>query len=105
MDEKALAVALRHVAKGLTEMAAVLDGDVPGADRTHRRVELMRRFDVPPERGLDREEASAAFSQNGYNPRSFGGWVRRGLIQRDDDRRYLTGKGRALLAELSADMS
>ena len=47
----------------------------------------------------------AAFSQNGYNPRSFGGWVRRGLIKRDDDRRYLTGKGRALLAELSADMS
>ena len=105
MDEKALAVALRQVAKGLTEMAAVLDGDVPGADRTHRRVALMRCFDVPPERGLDREEASAAFSQNGYNPRSFGGWVRRGLIKRDDDRRYLTGEGRALLAELSADMS
>ena len=48
MDEKALAVALRQVVKGLTEMAAVLDGDVPGADRTHRRVALMRSFDVPP---------------------------------------------------------
>jgi hypothetical protein len=105
MDEKALAVALRQVAKGLTEMAAVLDGNVPGADRTHRRAALMRCFDVPPERGLDREEASAAFSQNGYNPRSFGGWVRRGLIKRDGDRRYLTDEGRALLAELAADMS
>jgi hypothetical protein len=38
----------------------------------------MKRFNVPPSEGLDREEASQAFTENGYNPRSFGGWVRRG---------------------------
>jgi len=102
VDEKALAAALRQIAKGLTEAAAVLDGDVPGMERTVRRIALMRRFDVPPEEGLSREEASKAFRENGYKPRSFGGWVRRGLIDRDADRRYLTPKGRSLLAELSA---
>jgi hypothetical protein len=102
MDEKALAVALRQIAKGLTEAASVLDGDVPGMERTARRIALMRCFDVPAAEGLDREEASKAFQENGYNPRSFGGWVRRGLIERDGDRRYLTAKGRDLLAELSA---
>jgi hypothetical protein len=102
MDEKALAAALRQIAKGLTEAAAVLDGDVPGMERTARRIALMRCFDVPPAEGLDREEASKAFRENGYKPRSFGGWVRRGLIERDGDRRYLTPKGRSLLADLSA---
>jgi hypothetical protein len=102
MDEKAMAVALRQVAKGLTEMAAVLDGDVPGKDREARRIALMKCFDVPPSQGLDREQASKAFRENGYNPQSFGGWVRRGLIDRDDDRRYLTRKGHELLAALTA---
>jgi hypothetical protein len=102
MDEKALAAALRQIAKGLTEAAAVLDGDVPGMERTFRRIALMQRFDVPPEEGLDREEASKAFRENGYKPRSFGGWVRRGLIERDGDRRYLTPHGRDVLADLSA---
>ncbi len=102
MDEKALVAALRQIAKGLTEAAAVLDGDVPGMERTARRIALMRRFDVPPEKGLDREEASKAFRENGYKPRSFGGWVRRGLIERDGDRRYLSARGRDVLAELSA---
>src|SRR6266568_1046799 len=71
-------------------------------ERTARRIALMRRFDVPPEKGLDREEASKAFRENGYKPRSFGGWVRRGLIERDGDRRYLSARGRDVLAELSA---
>jgi hypothetical protein len=102
MDEKAMAVALRQVAKGLTEMASVLDGDVPGMERTARRIALMECFDVPADQGLDREQASKAFRENGYNPRSFGGWIRRGLIERDGDRRFLTPKGRELLTELSA---
>jgi hypothetical protein len=100
-----MAVALRQVAKGLTEMASVLDGDVPGMERTTRRIALMKRFDVPANQGLDREQASKVFKENGYNPRSFGGWVRRGLITRVGDRRYLTDKGRTLLGELSAGMS
>jgi hypothetical protein len=59
----------------------------------------MKRFDVPAGEGLDREQASRAFTENGYNPRSFGGWVRRGWITRDGDRRYLTGKGRQWVAD------
>jgi hypothetical protein len=61
-------------------------------------------FDVPPDRGLDREEASYAFRENGYEPRSFGGWVRRGLIERAGDRRYLPDKGRARLQELASQV-
>lgn len=102
MNEMAMASALRHVIKGLTEIVSLLEGDVPGAARTNRRIALMRRFDVPASEGLDREEASHAFKENGYQPRSFGGWVRRGLIARDGDRRYLTARGREVLAELSA---
>jgi hypothetical protein len=60
---------------------------------------------VPPDRGLDREEASYAFRENGYEPRSFGGWVRRGLIGRVGDRRYLSDKGRARLEELVSQVS
>lgn len=97
-----MAVAVRQVAKGLVEIASVLDGDVPGMERTTRRIALMKCFDVPASQGLDREQASKAFKENGYNPRSFGGWVRRGLITRVDDRRYLTPKGHELLTELSA---
>ena len=62
----------------------------------------MKCFDVPASQGLDREQASKAFRENGYKPRSFGGWVRRGLIERDGDRRYLTPRGRDVLADLSA---
>jgi hypothetical protein len=105
MDERALAAAYRQVIKGLSEVVAVLEGNVPSDDRTDRRIALMQCFDVPADRGLDREEASYAFRQNGYEPRSFGGWVRRGLIERTGDRRYLSDKGRARLAELASQRS
>jgi CHAT domain len=83
--------------------SAVLDGDLAadlhGTESRNRRLAVMRRFNVPPSEGLDREEASQAFTDNGYNPRSFGGWVRRGWITRDGDRRYLTDKGRQWITE------
>ena len=100
MDERAMAAACRQVIKGLSEVVALLEGNVPGDDRTARRIALMQRFDVPPDRGPDREEASYAFRENGYEPRSSGGLVRRGLIERAGDRRYLPDKGRARLEEL-----
>jgi hypothetical protein len=100
MDKRAMAAACRQVIKGLSEVVALLEGNVPGDDRTARRIALMQRFGVPPDRGLDREEASYAFRENSYEPRSFGGWVRRGLIERAGDRRYLPDKGRARLEEL-----
>jgi hypothetical protein len=99
MDERAMAAACRQVIKGLSDVVALLEGNVPGDDRTARRTALMQRFDVPPDRGPGREEASYAFRENGDEPRSSGGWVRRGLIERAGDRRYLPDKGRARLEE------
>jgi hypothetical protein len=105
MDEKAMAVALRAVSRGLADLAAVLDGNSPNQDQGHRRLELMKRFDVPPSEGLTRAQASQALSENGYSPRSFGGWVRRGWIVREGDRRYLTEKGREFIAAQAAKSS
>lgn len=68
-------------------------------DLTARWVATMRRFDVPPEQGLTREEASAAFRENGLDPRSSGSWTMHGWITRDGDRRYITAKGKKWLAE------
>ena len=62
----------------------------------------MRRFDVPPELGLTRVEASAAFRENGLDPRSSGFWAMHGWITRDSDRRYMTAKGKEWLAEHDA---
>jgi hypothetical protein len=44
MDERAMAAACRQVIKGLSEVVALLDGNVPGDDRTARRIALMQRF-------------------------------------------------------------
>jgi hypothetical protein len=104
MNEKAMAAALRQVSRGLAEMAAVLDGNILGED-LHRRLAVMKRFDVPAGNGLTRAQASLAFSENGYNPKSFGGWVRRGWISREDDRRFLTDKGRQWIAEQEQQIS
>ncbi len=35
--------------------------------RIEREIAVCKRFDVPPEKGLNREEASRAFSDNGIN--------------------------------------
>jgi hypothetical protein len=53
--------------------------------------ETLQRARIP---GTEPGAGIAAFSENGYDPRSFGGWVRRGWIARDGDRRYLTDQGR-----------
>src|ERR1022692_410021 len=82
-----------------SSVSSAPEGEPPGAGDTGRRLAVMKRFDVPAGKGLDREQASRAFTENGYNPRSFGGWVRRGWITRDGDRRYLTGKGRQWVAD------
>jgi hypothetical protein len=82
-----------------SSVSSAPEGEPPGAGDTGRRLAVMKRFDVPAGEGLDREQASRAFTENGYSPRSFGGWVRRGWITRDGDRRYLTGKGRQWVAD------
>jgi TIR domain len=62
--------------------------------RIEREIAVCKRFDVPPEKGLNREEASRAFSDNGINPRACGSWTQHGWIIREGDRRWLSDKGR-----------
>jgi len=56
-------------------------------------VAMLHEFDVSPEQGLSRAQASAAFKKPGLDPRSFGSWVMGGYVARVDDRRWLTNKG------------
>jgi hypothetical protein len=72
------------------------------AEDAERLLAVMRSFDVPADHGLDRNEASRICRDHGYSPRSFGGWVAHGWIARDGDRRYLTDKGRRLVADQEA---
>jgi hypothetical protein len=81
-------------ARPAAAQANPLESQLPGGEDPARLLAAMRRFNVPAQQGLNREQASRAFSENGYDPRSFGGWVRRGWIARDGDRRYLTDQGR-----------
>lgn len=95
IDTKAVSATLRRVSNSLTELAALLDGRVPGtSDLVARQVAALREFDVPPQQGLSRGAASAAFKRHGMNPRTFGSWVQGGYLAREDDRRWLTTKGR-----------
>jgi hypothetical protein len=65
-----------------------------GNDLSARHAATLHEFDVPPEQGLSREQASAAFKEHGLDPRSFGFWVRSGHLAREGNRRWLTDKGR-----------
>jgi len=64
------------------------------SDRIAREAATLYEFDVQPEHGLSRAQASAAFKKHGLNPRSFGSWVQGGYLARNEDRRWLTSKGR-----------
>jgi hypothetical protein len=73
--------------------------------RIEREIAVCKRFDVPPEKGLNREEASRAFSDNGINPRACGSWVKHGWIIREGDRRWLSDKGRVWIRDQTAATS
>jgi hypothetical protein len=93
-DRKAIAAGLRQVSRSIAELAALLDGNVPSDDLYERQAAALREFDVPPERGLSRAEASAAFKKHGLDPRSSGSWIQGRYLIRKDDRRWLAPKGR-----------
>jgi hypothetical protein len=93
-DRKAIAAGLRQVSRSIAELAALLDGNVPGDDLQERQAAALREFDVPPDRGLSRAEASAAFKKHGLDPRSSGSWIQGRYLAREDDRRWLAPKGR-----------
>jgi len=91
----AIAMALRQVSRSIADIADLLDGNIPGdSDLVARQAATLYEFAVPPEQGLSRVQASAAFKKHGLNPRSFGSWVQGGYLARDEDRRWLTDTGR-----------
>jgi hypothetical protein len=72
--------------------------------RVEREIAVCKLFDVPPEKGLNREEASRAFSDNGISPRACGSWTQHGWIIREGDRRWLSDKGRDWLRDQLAEL-
>jgi hypothetical protein len=96
MNEAEMAAALRKIAGGLADLASALE-DGHG-DEDSRKAAALARFDVPPEHGLSRAQASAALRENGLSPRLSGYWARSRLIAHEDDRRWLTDKGRDWLS-------
>lgn len=110
MDEHKLAAAIRKIISGMEDMLAALE-DTPTPDDEQptlieRQIAVCQRFDVAPKNGLNRRDASRAFSDNGINPRAAGSWTQHGWIIRKDDRRWLSEDGRdwvrRQLAELTA---
>jgi len=93
-NSKAIVAVLRQVSRNIAELAALLDGNVPGDDLAVRQAAALREFDVPPERGLSRAEASAAFKKHGLDPRSSGSWIQGRYLMREGDRRWLAPRGR-----------
>jgi hypothetical protein len=97
MDTNTTAIAdkLRDISRSISELAALIDGNIPGdRDLVTRQIAVMREFDVKPSQGLSRVQASAAFKKHGLDPRSFGSWVQGGYMAREGERRWLTDYGR-----------
>jgi hypothetical protein len=94
-DRKTQAAALRAVARGLTDAAAILDATPTDDTRQQRETFLLGEFDQADGHGLTREAASFACKQYGFSPQTSGAWARSGWIEtRDDGLRYLTDEGR-----------
>jgi hypothetical protein len=94
MNEAALAAAIRKIAGGLADLAGALDDN---GDEAIRKAAALARFDVPPENGLTRRQASAVLREHGLAPQYSAVWSSSGLIDYDpdNDRRWLTDEGRA----------
>ena len=104
-DAERLVAWIERILAPVPDTAAVPgapDAQGVSSDLMARWVAAMRCFDVPPGQGLTRQEASAAFRENGLDPRSSGSWARHGWITREGDRRYITAKGKEWLAEHDA---
>jgi len=97
--DRLLAASLRQAAKALSDAAAIIDGNLPGVDRTRNITGLLRALDVGEKKGFSRADASRLCRENGLDPRAFGGLVSRGLITRKGDRRFTSAAGRTWLRE------
>ena len=83
-----------HITAGISPAPSANPAPSAGNDLTARQAAALHQFDVPPQQGLSRAQASAAFTKHGIDPRSFGSWVHRGYLAREENRRWLTDKGR-----------
>ena len=100
MINNAALTALKRIRNGYNDLIVALEYEgTPSAMKDEAGA--LRCFDVPPERGLSREEASRVMLAHGYGSGSrFATFARQGWAARDRDRRYLTDAGRAHLALL-----
>ena len=113
MDRQQLIDGVRTVQQGLAQVLAAIESTGDGQDpsvgddpqaREQREIAVLRAFDRPPGQGLTQEEASRAFRDNGFDPRTMGGWATQGrLVTRSDRRRYLTPAARDWLRERDVD--
>jgi hypothetical protein len=94
------ASAAEHFAMALARLVHDDERDRAGipADKVEQVKAALSAFDVPPERGLSTEQASAAVRSAGLAPRSMGSWVLRGWVTREDDHRFITDEGREWLS-------
>ena len=51
--DRLLAASLRQAAKALSDAAAIIDGNLPGADRTTSIASLLRALDVGEKNGVN----------------------------------------------------
>ena len=102
-DSNAPSETARKEAVNTAEVSELSGEEQP--TRIEREIAVCKRFDVPPEKGLNREEASQAFSDNGINPRACGSWVKHGWIIREGDRRWLSDKGRVWMRDQTSATS
>jgi hypothetical protein len=107
--EQGWASATEHFGQFLARLAADDLRKRQGvASQAVREAAALACFDVPREQGLTMEQASAAFRENGLDPRTSGSWSRNGWITRYNlpndppwmDRRVITEKGRERLQAL-----
>ncbi len=94
------ASAAEHFGMALARLVHDDERDRAGipADKVEQVKAALSAFDVPPERGLSAEQASAAFRSAGLDPRSMGSWVLRGWVVRENGRRFITDEGRVWLS-------
>lgn len=90
-----IAAALRHIARGLGELADALTGggEPPEEDRV---AALLGEWG---DRGLTRTEASALFRRHGFKPQTAGGWARADWIVTRAGLRYVSERSLRWLAD------
>lgn len=83
-----------QVTVGISPAGPVNPSPSASSDLIARQAAMLYEFDIPSEQGLNRDLASTAFKKYGLDPRSLGVWVQGGYLAHEENRRWLTDKGR-----------